>query len=168
MSRIQMLPLWQISDSKYSVYDTESGTAIEMSAKVYSAMRELQKDYNLFVTEVNDRISIFIESTNKNIDEFEKELTKIIHDYILCIDNKIDVQDSRINEAIEDMKTNLNSSITEIISEMKANGELDEAIANGFNNLGSRVETLENTEYKLVFEEGTENLILQKTVKEGE
>lgn len=168
MTRINLLPLWNFSDSEYSVYDTESGTCIEMTSKVYNAMRNLQSDYNSFVSEVNKRIETFIESTEQDLDSFEKALTKVMHDYIHSIDTKIDVQDSKIDEAINFMKTNLSSSITEMINQMKANGELDEAIANSFNNLGTRVETLENTEYSLVYEEGTENLILQKSIKDGE
>jgi hypothetical protein len=66
------------------------------------------------------------------------------------------------------MKDNLSESITILINEMKENGELDTSILNAFDNLGNRVLTLENTEYSLVYEEGTENLILQKVVKDGE
>lgn len=157
MGRLNILPVFKFPDTIPSVYDRESKTCIEMTAKVYNAMRELQLDYEKFIT-----------GTIEYQKEFESRIVKIMHDYIHSIDMKIDAQNLSITNAIEYMTTNLKTSITELITEMKNNGELDEAILNAIDNIGNRVTTLENTEYTLEYEEGTENLILVKTVKESE
>lgn len=165
---IKPLSNWAYLDSKFAFSDTESATAIEQTAKVYRKIQELIEDYNKNVEQINKLIADFTEGINKDQEEFIKSINKIMHDYIHSIDTKIDLQNKEVNDAVNYMKTNLSTSISEIVSEMKTNGELDVAIANGFDNLGTRVEVLENTEYTLVYEPGTENLILQKSVKEGE
>lgn len=157
MGRLNILPVFKFPDTIPSVYDRESKTCIEMTAKVYNAMRQLQLDYEKFITGTIDYQK-----------EFESRIVKIMHEYIHSIDMKIDNQNLEIANAVEYMTTNISTSITELLTEMKTNGELDTAITNAFDNIGSRVSTLENTEYTLEYEEGTENLILVKTVKEGE
>lgn len=156
MGRLNILPVFKFPDTIPSVYDRESKTCIEMTAKVYNAMRELQLDYDKFIT-----------GTEEYQKEFESRIVKIMHDYIHSIDMKIDKQNLSIANAVEYMTTNLSQSITELLTEMKSNGELDTAITNAFDNMGNRVSTLENTVYTLEYEEGTENLILVKTVNGG-
>lgn len=156
MGRLNILPVFKFPDTIPSVYDRDSKTCIEMTAKVYNAMRELQLDYEKFIT-----------GTEEYQKEFESRIVKIMHDYIHSIDMKIDAQNLEINKAVEFMTTNISSSITELLTEMKSNGELDTAITNAFNNMDNRVSTLENTVYTLEYEEGTENLILVKTVNGG-
>lgn len=153
MGRLNILPAFKFPDTIPSVYDRESKTCIEMTAKVYNAMRELQLDYEKII------------GSQK---EFENRIVKIMHDYIHSIDIKIDKQNLEIANAVEFMTTNISTSITELLNVMKSNGELDSAITNAFNNMSNRVNTLENTVYTLEYEEGTENLILVKTVKDGE
>lgn len=150
MGRLNILPVFKFPDTIPSVYDRESKTCIEMTAKVYNAMRELQLDYEKFIN-----------GTIEYQNEFKNRMVKIIHDYIHSIDMKID-------SAYAYMRTNLKTSLTELIYEMNENGELDEVILNAINNIGSRISILENTIYTLEYEPGTENLILVKTVKEGE
>lgn len=168
MERFKNIPNWVISKSLPAFYDTESGTAIEQTARLHGYMKELITDYNNFTYSLTEEINKFIDSVEKDQNDFEAKITKVIHDYLHMLDDKIKSQDLKIDEAVEFMTTNISQSITEIITGMKESGELDEAIANSFNSLGNRVVTLENTEYTLVYEDGTENLILEKTVKEGE
>lgn len=157
MGRLNILPVFKFPDTIPSVYDKESRTCIEMTAKVYNAMRELQLDYDKFIT-----------GTEEYQKEFECRIVKIMHDYIHSIDMKLDVQSAEVKNAVEFMTTNISSSITEVIRTMNENGELSEAVLNAIDNIGSRVSTLENTAYTLEYEEGTENLILVKTVEDGE
>ena len=168
MIRFKPLPGWIMTGTRPSVYDSESATALEQTAKVYGAMNELIDDYNKLVEELNTKIDGFIESTNKDQEEFKASIDKIVHDYIKMLDEKVKLQDSKIDEAVLFMKDNLSASITTVIGQMKESGELDEAVLNAIDNIGDRVTTLENTEYTLVYEDGTENLILQKTIKVGE
>lgn len=141
MNRIELLPIWTLSDGIPSVYDTTSGTYQEMVAKVYGAMRNLQLDYNSFANEINDAITKYI-----NVDQqtFKDEITKIVHNYIVMIDTAIDHQDRVINENITYIKHNLATEVTSVISEMKDSGELDIIIGDAIGGLGERIEALEN------------------------
>lgn len=140
---MRKLPNWHLTNYKPAFYDFESLTVVEQTAKLYGAMQELINEYN------------------ETMKCFTTGILNLTDDFITLSDSKID-------DAIKFMKTNLTQSIVDLLETMKNDGTLDEAILNSFNNLDSRVNTLEDTEYKLVFEEDTENLILQKTVKEGE
>lgn len=167
MYKFTDLPNWCLTGSNPAFYDTDSATAVEQTAKLYGAMKTLIKESENAINQLDKEIEDFKNGINQDQEEFKTNITKIMHDYIHSIDTKIDSQDLAIVKAIEFMTTNLSSSINELITDMKESGEIDEAIVNGFDNLGDRVNTLENTEYALVYEVGTENLILQKTVKDG-
>ena len=141
--RIKLLPLWCITNTRPAFYDVESDTAVEMTGKVYAAMRELQTDYNKYVTEINKTITDFINGTIEDQECFEKRMTKVIHDYLDYLDTKVANQDKVIAEAVAFMKTNLKTSITELITQMHESGEFDEAVLNAIDNIGSRVNILE-------------------------
>lgn len=137
MGKIKLLPKWILPDTIPSVYDTTSGTAIEMVAKVYGAMRNLQTEYNSFIDEINETITDYMNSTNKDYEEFKNKITKIMHDYIMKIDEKIKMQDltitnkfatqddiidtqtNTLNEAITNQNTYLESSIQEQFAQIQ-------------------------------------------------
>lgn len=148
--RIPTLPNWVINDIFPAVYDTESATAIEQTAKLYMTVKNMVDDYNKFANEVNKTIEEFITGVNSNQECFEKKITKTIHDYIDYMNSKIASQDKVINDTIVYIKDNLKPAIQEVIEQMKESGEFDEALTNAFNNIGNRVATLEiaNTELK--------------------
>ncbi len=143
--RIKLLPLWCITNTRPAFYDVESDTAVEMVGKVYAAMRELQTDYNKYVTEINKTITDFITGVNEDQECFEKRMTKVIHDYLDYLESKVKEQDKVIAEAVAFMKTNLKTSITELITQMHESGEFDEAVLNAIDNIGERVATIETT-----------------------
>lgn len=138
--RIKLLPLWCITNTRPAFYDVESDTAVEMVGKVYDAMRELQTDYNKYVTEINQTITDFINGTIEDQECFEKRMTKVIHDYLDYLDTKLGTQDKVIADAVAYMKTNLKTSVTEVIEQMKESGELDEAILGAFDNVLAELE----------------------------
>lgn len=144
MNKVTLLPYWQLPDSIPSVYDTQSGSYQEMVAKVYGAMRTLQKEYNAFIDKINNEITNFIDSVNKDQEEFEEKINKIVHDYIIAIDTKIAHQDRVIADAVSYMKDNLTVSITQLIIEMRESGELSEDILNAFEDITDRISTIEN------------------------
>ena len=156
--RINLLPLWLLPNTKPAFYDIESDTAIEMVGKVYNAMRELQTDYNKFVLETNQTIADFILGINTDQDEFEQKIVKLVHDYIIMLDSKIAHQDRKIDETIVYIKENLQTAITEVISEMKETGEFDEAVLNALNNIETRITNLENTKVTLTYNEEDKGL----------
>ena len=145
INKINLLPVWCITDKYPAFYDTESATAIEQTAKLYGAMRELQEEYNAMVTKVNATITAFINDVNADQEEFECRMTKVIHDYLDYLDTKIKNQNKVVADAVAYMKENLKTSITDLISQMHESGEFDEAVLNAINNIGDRVVTLETT-----------------------
>lgn len=144
MNRIKLLPHWVLPDTLPSVYDTQSGTALEMVSKVYGAMRDLQNDYNSFVNEINKTIIDFKNGIIQDQEDFKNEINKIVHDYIAMLDLKIAHQDRVIEENIVYIKENLGAEVTRVIDEMKNSGELEEIVADAFNNLSTRFSTIEN------------------------
>ena len=145
MNKITLLPKWVFPSTIPSVYDTESGTCLEMTAKVYGAMRELQEGYKEFVEEINKAITEFIEKTNQDQEEFENKINKIMHDYIIKIDEKIKIQDKQIEDTITYIKENISEAISSIIVEMRENGELSDVILEGLTGIEETLEVINTT-----------------------
>ena len=144
MNKVTLLPKWTLTSKFPSVYDTESGTCIEMTAKVYAAMRDLQTNYNEFVSEINTCITDFQNGVIDSQKEFEEKITKIIHDYIVTLDAKVDHQDRVIEENITYIKNNIGSEVTRIINEMKESGEIDAIIADSLDSINTRLTGVES------------------------
>lgn len=143
MNRITLLPKWAIPSHIPSVYDTESKTCLDMTSKVYGAMRQLQEDYNVFVDEINKTIIDFVNGTNQDHEKFKEDITKLIHDYIRMLDDKVKNQDLVINESIAYIKNNLNEGIVNILNEMKENGELEAIIVEALEGVTTKLNSLE-------------------------
>lgn len=114
---MQRLPHWLINNKFPAVYDTESATAIEQTAKVYGAMQTLIDEYNKFVDDLNANISSFETSTNKNIEDFKECITTTMRNYIETLDVKVD-------SAVDYMKVNLRETaenyLASVIDEFNA------------------------------------------------
>lgn len=161
---IKLLPLWVLTNKQSAFYDSESGTALEQTARVYAKMQELIEDYNKFATEVNKIITDYSTDMDASYDCFKTCITELVENYIKSIDLKIDNQDMVIADAVSYMTNNLKTNVYAFMEELKASGELDQAILDGFNGLATRVETLEKTEYRLEHDPDTEELRLVKIV----
>lgn len=107
MHKVNLLPKWVLPDTLPSVYDTQSGTCIEMTSKVYGAMRNLQTEYNEFVEAVNKTIVDFINDTNADYGAFKCQINKLVHDYIRMLDDKVKMQDLYLKESIENQMKNI-------------------------------------------------------------
>lgn len=153
MSRFKLLPHWCFTATLPAFYDTESGTAIEQTARLHGVVESLINDYNKYVDEINKTINEFIESSDKDFECFTNKIIKICHDYIKMIDEKIKMQDSVIADAVNYMKTNLGTTLTEVIRSMRDSGELNEYVLSAFDDVVDRLTSLEtfktNTETKL-------------------
>ena len=75
--RLSPLPKWVLTDTRPAIYDVESATCVEQTAKVYAKIQELVNDYNLFVDEVNTCIEKFMNDTNADYECFKNEINKI-------------------------------------------------------------------------------------------
>lgn len=119
------LPTWNINNLQPAFNDLESATVLDMTSKLYKTMQNLIDEYNTFVNDINANIEAFESSTNKDIECFKNNITKICHDYIQTMDMKIDSQDKEIAMAVDYMKTNINQTTSNIISDMINNGEIE-------------------------------------------
>lgn len=143
MLRFKLLPHWCITTLKSAFYDMESLTAVEQTGRLYKTIQDLIEDYNKYVDEINSTINEFITSADKDQTAFEDKINKIVHDYIAMMDTKIAHQDREIEEAIQYMKDNLSESVASLVTEMKEQGELSEAILGSLNELEPRMTNAE-------------------------
>lgn len=126
MKRIYLkhLPKWILTDKQPAFYDVESGTALQQTAKLYGKMQELITLYNEFITKVNNYITEFENGIITDFEEFRNCIIKTMNDYIETIDTKINLQDTKINDAIEYMKDNLVSTVTDLFNQALENGDI--------------------------------------------
>lgn len=95
---IEKMPNWCYSNINPAFKDKESLTAVNMVAKLYSKMSDMIKDYNNLCIELTTKMEGHEYDCNQEIESFEEELTKLMHDYISMLDEKIKLQDKKIEE----------------------------------------------------------------------
>ena len=91
------LPKWRLTNPFPSFLDSESGTAIEQTAKVYAAMQQLIDEYNAFVDSVTAQINEFTATTKADHEEFETALRQEFQDFIDTVDLKMSQQNAKID-----------------------------------------------------------------------
>ena len=79
------LPYWHLVNPLPSFHDVESGTVIEMTAKVYGAMNDLINEYNKFAEEVNKELDGIATKTVDEQREFISSVTKTNRTFFDCI-----------------------------------------------------------------------------------
>lgn len=150
---IPRLPHWVLTDKYPAFYDSESKTAIEMVAKIYAKMQELVDNYNEFVDPLNNEIAEYYKQLNEEYECFKASMIKIAHDYIMTIDEKIKMQDlvikqyyesfvkkvdeyttlinqhmenqdEKIQNAIDYMQTNIKETTQEVASDLLQTGKI--------------------------------------------
>lgn len=161
------LPYWSLTDTRPAFYDTESGSAIEQTAKVYGAMRDLIGEYNKFAETVNKTLDKFELEASADMDQFKRCITELVSNYIQSTDIKISLQNKEIAEAVAYMKEGLSAEISAAIAEMRDSGELSEVILNAFDNTAvkleevtARITTIENNMPYYQYNPDTEDLVL--------
>lgn len=141
---IRNLPHWCLTDIHPAFNDTESLSVLEQTSRLYGKMQELVTNYNKFVDDINACIKEYKESIDKDYEEFTCKITKIIHDYIKMIDEKIKLQDVTINDSIIYIKENLETSIKSTLEQMSDSGELDEIILSSLSSVEASIESMNN------------------------
>lgn len=94
------LPIWNYPGTAPAFNDMESLTAIEASAKVYAAMRQLIDENAEFRNSVTAEIEAFKNGESKSREEFEKRIICIVNQYTENIYEKIKNQDAVIESLI--------------------------------------------------------------------
>ena len=136
------LPLWVLPDKFPSIYESESFTAIEMTSKLYGAMKVFVDEYNKFAKETNEQINTFMESTHRNYDEFTLAMRQEFQDFIDTVELKLLGMDKEIDDAISYMKNNIGKTISDLLREMKEQGELNDVVLESFDGLNNVIEGL--------------------------
>ena len=131
---LKHLPHWVLTDLQPAFYDCESATAVQQTAKIYAKMQELISLYNEFTNQVNQYITEFEDGIIKDFNCFQNCVIKTMNDYIESIDMKIELQDNNIQEAIDYMKNNLVSTVTN-------------TLASGVTNSNTATKVLKNSSY---------------------
>lgn len=105
------LPHWVLNNKYPAVFDSESATVIEQTARVYGAMQQLIDDYNNFVDQVNLEIDNFTAESNQSAECFKEMIVELCETYINSIDLKMD-------EATAYMKTNLEQTADRLLQDI--------------------------------------------------
>lgn len=130
---IKHLPHWILTDLQPAFYDVESGTTLQQTAKMYGKVQELIDLYNEFVTKVNKYIKDFEDGIIEDFEEFRNCIIKVMNDYIETIDTKINLQDTKISEAIDYMKDNLVSTVDDLFNQALQNGDITASLHESYN-----------------------------------
>lgn len=138
---LKHLPHWVLTDPQPAFYDCESATAVQQTAKIYAKIQELITLYNEFTRDVNRYITEFEDGIIKDFNCFQNCVIKTMNDYIETIDMKINLQDDKIQEAIDYMKNNLVSTVTTLFNQAIQNGDITATL----------VETYDSDDESLVF-----------------
>lgn len=83
------LPKWRLTHPFPAFYDSESGSAIEQTAKVYGAMQELIEDYNAFTESIEKQINEFTAETKEDQETFRTSLRQEFQDFIDTVELKL-------------------------------------------------------------------------------
>lgn len=89
---MQTLPNWILSSPFPSIHDFESLSAIEQTARLYGAMQTMIKEQNEFVDAVTKQIAEFKESEKAAREEFETNITKVLRQFMCCMEQKSETE----------------------------------------------------------------------------
>ena len=122
---IRPLPYWVLTDLQPAFYDSESGTVLQQTSRMYAKLQEALNEFNNYAKQVNKYITEFENGIISDFECFKNCIIKTMNDYIESIDMKVNIQDTRISEAINYMKDNIIETATNIINQAIENGDLN-------------------------------------------
>lgn len=79
---MNLLPKWILPGTLPAIYDTESKTIQQQTARVYQKMNELIEDYNAFVDDVNSRITEHNDKMDHDLEVYAQSLRQEFQDFI--------------------------------------------------------------------------------------
>ena len=144
---IMQLPKWVMTSKFPAFYDSESITATEQTARVYGKMNEVIDSWNKYVEDINKLIEEFSTGADQDYKCFTESIIKTCSDYISTIDFTIATQNREIKEIYSKFADDILTTVSGLLDEMKANGELDSLIAESVTGLTGRIEALESAGY---------------------
>lgn len=137
---MRLLPEWFLTNKYPTLYDKDSLTVIEQTARVYGAMNELIEEYNAHSESINKIIEEFISSTEKDQETFEVALRQEFQDFIDIVDlkliefkNEVISLNTHYLNLLESHKNEVNTKLTEQDQEIETrlseqDQEIEEAV----------------------------------------
>lgn len=75
---MRLLPRWALVNPPSALYDLESVTPLQQTARVYGAMQEMIREYNNFADQINKEITEFVESGEAEVSNFKESVEERI------------------------------------------------------------------------------------------
>jgi SMC interacting uncharacterized protein involved in chromosome segregation len=97
---MKQLPAWALTNPFPAVNDLESGTSIEMVARLYAAMQSLIKEVNEHIAQVNKTVGENDTELKTAMSQFEHKFTCISNDLVKMVRDYEKTMDGKINEAV--------------------------------------------------------------------
>ena len=98
---IALLPPWVETGLQPAFYDRESGTVLQLLARMYPKMIELGEGFNKFTTDTANYVNAFTDDINKTVADYIEKFNDL-HDYVEDYFDNLDVQEE-INNKLDDM-----------------------------------------------------------------
>lgn len=118
------LPHWVIPNKFPAFYDSESVTAIEMTAKIYKHVENLIDDYNKFVDNMNKAIEDFENGVTTDVELFKVSIRQEFQDFIDIVELKLKDQDLEIQKAYDYLVNNLRKTVQDTVEKEIQKGTL--------------------------------------------
>lgn len=127
---MRLLPKWAIVTPFPSIYDFESVTAIQQTARVYGAMNQMISEYNNFAEAINKEIVEFIGSSETEISNFKDSIEKRIRCKFEDMDAafskmKVDVTKYADEQIVKIWNDDLKDNLDQIVNEKIASGDIN-------------------------------------------
>jgi len=132
---MELLPHWVLTDPRPAFYDTDSGSAIEQTARVYKAMNDLIAEYNKFADNVNTKITEFTNDTNADYELFKIGLRQEFQDFI-------DIVNLHIQTIDHYAKNEIGKKVQELYNELKQSNEIVDLFGDELGELSSKIESM--------------------------
>lgn len=124
-----------LNEAKTTMNNAHDAYRDAMEARLEQHNDTYIASFNNFTTQTNTKIANIDRELSLKYSEFVGQVTQSINDFQTAwtaeIDARLDGQDSKINDAILFMKTNMSDAVTAYLDAMVADGEMDVYLKSG-------------------------------------
>lgn len=136
---IPLLPKWHLHGNRPTFYDADAVTMLELASTLHGTMNAVIDDYNKFVDATNKTIADFISGEIESREVFETAIRQEYQDFIDVVELKLKDQDKQIEELDQYIRTNISKALSDMLKEMKENGEIDEAVLEAISSMEEEI-----------------------------
>lgn len=131
---MRLLPKWALLNPPSAIYDLESVTPLQQTARVYGAMNDMIREYNSFADQINKEIVEFIISGETEISNFKESVEERIRCKFEAMDTafakmKLDITsyaDAKIVDTYQQLiHDEVSQTVSQIVSEKIASGDIE-------------------------------------------